>query len=133
VWPAFFYPGLIPILPSATAYTRAPAVKFANITCPLQEERMAPRPFMLSSFLFVTNVTIYLPGALHAQDASWADKLCDKAPSLCEGLPPDMIQWAPAQSDAGQFIDMGTNARVKGIQTKIRAKSVRYHIRVGRR
>jgi hypothetical protein len=85
---------------------------------------MPPRPFMLSLFLLAANVTVCPTGKVYAQDASWADKLCSKAPILCEGLPPDAIPWAPAQNDSGQSTDPGINARVRGSQSKIRGKSV---------
>jgi hypothetical protein len=60
---------------------------------------MPAQPFMISLFLFALNVAFYAPGELCAQDPSWPDKLCTKIPSLCEGLPPDMIPWAPALTD----------------------------------
>jgi hypothetical protein len=45
---------------------------------------MAQLAFMLSLFLIAASGTIFAAGEVYAHGFTWADQICNGAPSLCE-------------------------------------------------
>jgi hypothetical protein len=89
---------------------------------------MAGLAFVVSLFLLAASGTICAASELYDQGVSWADQICNRVPSLCEGIAPDLIQWTPAPSDIRQRSDVGiTDAGTKNGRASKSGVSRRSH------